>query len=264
MLIRLKAGAGLPWWCSAFARVENLGASGDRSWPSGRVWRLMAGRRVVNPWPLDRCEYVSNRRDRLDRKRVGAAAADSPQIVGEGLSGVPTINRETSTLLVVDFQSRLMPAIDDGTSIMRNARRLLDAAEMLQVPIIYTEQNAGGLGNTVPELRSDTGRIVHKMTFDACRTPGFLEAFPDRRDIIVSGCEAHVCVLQTVLGLLNAGRHVYVARDALGSRRSESKETAIRRMERNGAEVVTTEMVAFEWLETANDPRLHGVLALVK
>ena len=78
------------------------------------------------------------------------------------------------------------------------------------------------------------------------RTAGFLEALPDRPDFIVSGCEAHVCVLQTVLGLLSAGRRVYVVRDALGSRRSESKETAIRRMERNGAEVVTTEMVVFE------------------
>jgi nicotinamidase-related amidase len=177
---------------------------------------------------------------------------------------VPTIDRENSVLLVVDFQSRLMPAIDDGMSVVANARRLLDAAEMLQVPILFTEQNVGGLGSTIQELRSDTGKIAHKMTFDACREAGFRDALPDRRDILVSGCEAHVCVLQTVLGLLAAGRRVFVVRDALGSRRPESKETAIRRMERNGAEIVTTEMVVFEWLGTAEDPRLRNVIALVK
>ena len=82
--------------------------------------------------------------------------------------------------------------------------------------------------------------------------PGFLDALPD-----LARCETHVCVLQTVLALLSAGRRVYAVHDAMGSRRAESKETAIRRMERNGAEVVTTEMVLFEWLETAEDPRFE-------
>ena len=175
-----------------------------------------------------------------------------------------TISRETSALLVIDFQSRLMPAIDDSRSVITNARRLLEAAEMMRVPILFTEQNAGGLGGTLPELRPEDHRIAHKMTFDACRTPGFLNELPDRSDIIVTGCETHVCVLQTVMGLLRTDRRVYIVRDALGSRRAESKETALRRMERNGAEVVTTEMVIFEWLETADDPRLGQVIAMVK
>jgi nicotinamidase-related amidase len=81
---------------------------------------------------------------------------------------------------------------------------------------------------------------------------------------VVAGCEAHVCVLQTVLGLLDAGRKVYVVRDALGSRQPESKETAIRRMERHGAEIVTTEMVVFEWLESAEHPRFRDAIALIK
>lgn len=177
---------------------------------------------------------------------------------------MPLIEREASALLIVDFQSRLMPAIEDGPAVVANARRLLDAAEMLGVPVLYTEQNVDGLGATVPELGSRASSIAHKMTFDACRAPGFFEKLPDRTDLIVSGCEAHVCVLQTVLGLLDTGRHVFIARDALGSRRAENKETAIRRMERNGAEVVTTEMVVFEWLRTAGDPHLHDALALIK
>lgn len=82
--------------------------------------------------------------------------------------------------------------------------------------------------------------------------------------MIVAGWEAHVCVLQTVLGLLETGRQVHVVRDAIGSRQPESKETAIRRMERHGAEIVTTEMVLFEWLRTATHPRFREVAALIR
>lgn len=177
---------------------------------------------------------------------------------------MPAIDRETTALLLIDFQTRLMPAIEDGVSVIANARRLLTAADMFGVPVLLTEQNASGLGPTVPELRLNGARVAQKMTFDACRTRTFLEALPDRSTLVVAGCETHVCVLQTVLGLLGVGRRVFIARDALGSRRQESKETAIRRMARNGAEVVTTEMVLFEWLATAEDARLRNVLALVK
>jgi nicotinamidase-related amidase len=177
---------------------------------------------------------------------------------------MPTIDPNKSLLLVIDFQSRLMPAIDNGAAAVKNARRLIDMAGLMRIPIVFTEQNAKGLGATVDELLTNRGTLVHKMTFDAVREPGFLETIPVGKQIVVAGCEAHVCVQQTVLGLLDAGRKVYVARDALGSRHSESKETAIRRMERHGAEIVTTEMVVFEWLETAEHPHFRDAIALIK
>jgi isochorismate hydrolase len=102
------------------------------------------------------------------------------------------------------------------------------------------------------------------MHFDAVREPEFLATIPADRQIVVAGCEAHVCVQQTVLGLLDARRKVYIVRDALGSRHFENKETAIHRMERHGAEVVTTEMVVFEWLESAEHPRFRDAVALIK
>lgn len=176
-----------------------------------------------------------------------------------------TIDRESSALLVVDFQARLMPAIEDGAAAVANARRLLAAAELLGVPVLFTEQNAGGLGATVPELASAAGEaaVLHKMAFDACRAGGLAE-MPDRPDLVVAGCEAHVCVLQTVLGLLDAGRRVHLVRDAVGARRAESKAAALRRMERHGAEIVTAEMVVFEWLATAEHPRFREAVALIK
>ncbi len=175
-----------------------------------------------------------------------------------------TVDREASALLVVDFQARLMPAIEDGAAVVANARRLLAAAGLLGVPVLFTEQNAPGLGATVPELAMGAGGpVLHKMTFDACRDGG-LAGMPDRPDLVVAGCEAHVCVLQTVLGLLDAGRRVYVVQDAIGARRAESKAAALRRMERHGAEIVTAEMVVFEWLATAEHPRFREAVALIK
>jgi nicotinamidase-related amidase len=175
-----------------------------------------------------------------------------------------TMVAERSLLLVIDFQARLMPAIEGGEAAVANAKRLIRLAELVGVPVLFTEQNAKGLGPTVPELAPDARRVFHKMTFDAVRMPGFLDLVPPRFDIVVCGCEAHVCVLQTVLGLVEAGRRVFLVRDALGARRSESKETAIRRAERHGVEVVTTEMVVFEWMATAEHERFREAVALVK
>jgi nicotinamidase-related amidase len=173
------------------------------------------------------------------------------------------INRETSTLLVIDIQTRLMPAIDQGQTVVANARRLIDAAALVGVPVLFTEQNAKGLGPTVPELAGDPARLVHKMAFDAC-DDGLLERLPLDRALVVCGCESHICVLQTVLGVLDHGRKVFVVRDALGSRRSESKETAVKRMERHGSEIITTEMAIFEWLQTAEHPRFREAAALIR
>lgn len=176
-----------------------------------------------------------------------------------------TIERERSTLLIVDFQQRLIPAIEEGAAAVANARRLVQAADLIGVPVLFTEHNTGGLGPTIPELvEFASGRVAYKITFDACRMPGFLDRLEDRRDIVVAGCEAHVCVLQTALGLLDAGRRVWLVRDAIGSRRAESKETAVSRLARHGAETVTTEMVVFEWLGSAEHPRFRDILALIK
>jgi nicotinamidase-related amidase len=178
---------------------------------------------------------------------------------------MPALDRALSLLLIVDFQTRLMPAIEGGAAAVAKARRLLRAAELLDVPILFTEENARGLGATVPELAPyAAGRTAHKMSFDACREAGFIDRLGARRQIVVAGCETHVCVLQTALGLLGAGKRVYLVRDAVGSRAAESKEAAIGRMERHGAEIVTTEMVVFEWLATAADPRFRDTLDLIR
>jgi len=176
---------------------------------------------------------------------------------------MPLLNAARSTLVIVDFQARLMPAIDDGPHLVANAQRLVAAAGLLAVPVVMTEQNPAGLGGTIPEL-AGAGPVVSKMSFDACAEPAFLEMLAGDGQLVLCGCEAHVCLGQTALSLLAYRRRVAVVQDAAGSRQPASKEAALRRLERHGAEIVTTEMVIFEWLRSAADPRFREVLKLVK
>jgi len=177
---------------------------------------------------------------------------------------MPILDPAAGTLLLIDLQARLLPVIENGAAVIANARRLRDAAGMLDVPLVYTEQNPEGLGPTVPEVASNAAPVVRKMTFDAFRAADFPAPVAERRQWVVAGCEAHICVLQTALSLLADSRQVFVVRDAIGSRRAESKDTAIARLERHGAEIVTTEMVIFEWLRTADHPRFRELSALIK
>lgn len=177
---------------------------------------------------------------------------------------MPLLAADDTVLLLIDFQARLIPAISDAGMVVANARRLQQAAGLLGIPFFLTEQNPKGLGSTVPELAAPADRTISKMTFDACRATGLLDRLPDKKAILVAGCEAHVCVLQTVFGLLSAGRRVFVAVDAIGSRRLESRAAAIDRMSDAGAGMVTSEMALFEWLESAEHPRFKDVIALVK
>ena len=198
------------------------------------------------------------------------------------------LDADECQLVLVDYQARLMPVIHDNTQVLAHAMRLAKIAQLLEVPVWGTEQNPQRLGENPPELRALCRRTLAKMHFSAVadgladwlRPPAKpaggnarslprhlqkpAQSAPERGSIVLAGCEAHVCVQQTVLGLIDAGRRVYVVRDALGSRRAESKETAIRRMERHGAEIVTTEMVLFEWLGTAEHPQFRRIIALVK
>jgi nicotinamidase-related amidase len=179
---------------------------------------------------------------------------------------MPILDRRRSVLCLVDLQQKLMPAIAGGDEVVANAGRLLAAAEELGVPVLSTEQNPKGLGPTVPELaRSDGAHpVVAKMTFDSCHAGGVMDALPPGHHVVLAGAEAHVCVLQTALGLLDRSRRVFVVADAVGSRRPENKKAALRRLERAGAEVVTTEMVIFEWLGSAEHPAFKSVIALIK
>ncbi len=178
---------------------------------------------------------------------------------------MPTLEVSNSQLLIIDMQSRLVPALSGAENLIKNTGILLEAAVKLNVPLVYTEQNPEGIGETLPELRRDEATLFNKTNFDALQTEQIANHFRGRqRDIIVTGCEAHICVLQTVLGLKEKGHNVYVVLDAIGSRKEASKKAAVDRMKKHGAEMVTTEMVLFEWLKNSDHPDFRELVKLIK
>ena len=169
-----------------------------------------------------------------------------------------------STLLIVDPQERLMPAIDDADEVIRRCVQLATAARQLKIHVVGTEENPAGLGPLVAAVRPLCDTVLSKFHFDAAAEPGFLERLPQGRTLILAGCEAHVCVLQTAIGLLAAGHPVKWVADAVGSRSAGDRATATARARAAGADVVTTEMVIFEWLRTSQHPSFPALLKLVR
>ncbi len=173
-----------------------------------------------------------------------------------------------STLLVVDIQERLAPAIHGIDDVVANSARLIRAARRLAVPVVASEQYPRGLGHFVPpiaELLPD-GAVVDKVEFSAAANPGVTDhlARAGRPEVVVCGIEAHVCVLQTALDLAQRGVPVTVVRDACSSRRPESAAAAWDRLGRHGIELVTTEMVLFEWMRRADSPEFREISKLIK
>ena len=165
-----------------------------------------------------------------------------------------------AVLLLVDLQQRLVPVIHDGETVVARAVRLAEAARLLDVPVRASEQYPDGLGPTVAPLAGYAQQTITKTAFAA--DPALL---PDTaREVVVAGVEAHVCVLQTVADLLDGGRRVAVVADAVGSRDPADRDKALTRMRAHGAEVVTSEMVLFEWLRDSTHPRFREVQKLLR
>lgn len=159
-----------------------------------------------------------------------------------------------SALLVIDVQERLLPHIHDWQRLLENVQWLVRVAQKLDVPVMASEQYPKGIGKTHADVAAllPAEATVEKLHFScvaaACLAP--LAAY-QRRQMVVCGIESHVCVLQTVLDLRSHGKEVFVVDDAVGSRKPSDKALALERMRAAGAEVVSREMVAFEWLHVA-------------
>jgi len=170
-----------------------------------------------------------------------------------------------TALIVIDMQEKLMPVIADGDEVLRRALTLAQVAKLLTIPILGTSQQPLRLGRTVPAVEAMVEQSIEKDDFDACAEPAFLAALaPERDEIVVLGCEAHVCVLQTVLGLRHRQRRVKLVADAIGSRQNFNKAAAIERARSAGAEIVTCEMLIFEWLRSSAHPQFRDILPLIK
>jgi len=178
-----------------------------------------------------------------------------------------TINPGASALVLVDYQQRLMPALCEGEAAVARAVWLADVARSLHIRVIGTEENPQGLGHNIEAIRSRCEVTVAKQHFDAC-ADGLLDALRVNghlpADVVIGGCEAHVCLLQTALGLLRHGTRTWVVADACASRRAGDRELALQRLRGAGAVLVSAEMVAFEWLRSNEHPRFKDLLPLLR
>jgi nicotinamidase-related amidase len=194
--------------------------------------------------------------------------------VGGGVSAaepgaLDVLQRERAVLIVVDLQEKLLSAIQGKERVLGRARLLIRAARELQLPLVLTTQYEKGLGATVPEVIAEAGdaKPVDKVAFGCFGSEDFLarlSAFPGRDQLLVAGVESHICVAQTVLGALGKGYRVHVAADAVGSRHAEDRELGLRRMERAGAVLSTTEMAVYELLGRSDGAAFKRLLPYLK
>ena len=178
------------------------------------------------------------------------------------------ITTDNALLLVVDFQARLMPAIFESEALAIKTAAFAKGCRVLGVPIIAMQQYTKGLGETVGEIREALGDFEHveKITFSCCGCAEFAEklAREERKNILLTGIEAHICVQQTALDLLETNYNVYLITDCVGSRFEADRFCAERRMEKAGAVLTTMESVLFEMLGRADHPHRKEISSIVK
>ena len=177
-------------------------------------------------------------------------------------------NAAQSVLIVVDVQAGLLPAMTvvAGEQLVQNSIKLLEVADLLDIPTLVTEQYPQGLGHTVAELQAhypEPSRVVEKRTFSALQCESFKDLFDyaGRKQVIVCGMEAHVCVLQTVMGFLDLGIQPFVMSDAICSRLENHKQNALERMAAAGGVISNVESTLFEWIADSRHPKFRQILA---
>ena len=174
-----------------------------------------------------------------------------------------------SQLVIVDMQVKFAPAMELAAmqAVTKNCAILLQAANLMQVSTLVTEQYPQGLGETMPELRQHLfgTKPIAKTTFSACAAPTFKQQLhADKSQIVLTGMEAHICVLQTALDLLQANKQVFMVEDAIISRNFSNKVNAIARLRDAGCVITNTESVLFEWLGNSNHEAFKAISKLIK
>jgi nicotinamidase-related amidase len=188
------------------------------------------------------------------------------------------LDAERSAVVIIDLQGRLMETIVRPRLVVEGTVRLLKLAELFRVPVVMTEQYPKGLGGTHPEVRaaydalSVPRLLVEKTSFSSCGEPAFLAALNQllptvpvgHRQLVVAGIEAHVCVMQTVIELMQQGSQVHLCWECVSSRGEEYRRYALDRMAQAGAVLTNHESVAFEWARDKNHPAFRALSALLK
>ncbi len=175
---------------------------------------------------------------------------------------------QDSVLIIVDMQERIIPKISDKHTIIGNAITLIKSAEILNIPIIVTEQYPKGLGHTIPEIKEliVPWQPIDKICFSCFGSSNFSRKLKElkRDNLILCGIESHVCITQTALDGLKSGHSVFFVKDAISSRTENNKETGFERMAQAGAIPVSTEMAVFELLREAGTDKFKQIASMIR
>lgn len=178
------------------------------------------------------------------------------------------LDKDNAVLVIIDIQDRLASAMKVRDEVVNNCQHMIELSKMLNIPIVVTEQYPKGLGQTVAEIKDalPSYQPIEKLTFNCCEEPAFLREIKklNRENIILTGMEAHICVLQTCLGLLNEGFNVHVVRDAVCSRAKENWKTGIEFMRDAGAVITCAETVLFQILKSAGTEEFKAISRRIK
>jgi nicotinamidase-related amidase len=185
------------------------------------------------------------------------------------MNHISRLSREYAALVVIDMQEAFRPVIQEFTEVAARISKAVQGAQLLEVPVIVTEQYPKGLKHTAEEIQAHLARdanTIEKICFSSCGVDDFQQLFIGRniKQAIVCGIEAHICVTQTVLDLLAQGIEVHLLVDCITSRKPQSKEVALARLTQAGAVLSNLEMSLFEMLRTADSPHFKAIQSLIK
>ncbi|MGA2782702.1 MAG: hydrolase [Smithella sp.] len=178
------------------------------------------------------------------------------------------LSRTNAVLIIIDIQGNLAQAMYDKENLFANSVKLIQGIKALNLPIIVTEQIPQKLGQTIPQIAAQLEGInpIAKETFSCWDDLNFIKQLKalSHKHIVIAGIECHVCVYQTALDLISNGCTVYLVADAVSSRTPENRQIGIDAMKSAGAHITSTEMVLFELLRTAADPKFKEIFKIVK
>lgn len=178
------------------------------------------------------------------------------------------ITSEDSLLLIIDIQVKLAEVMDVKDKIIENVDHLIELAKLRNIPIVLTEQYPKGLGQTVERIRNSLPvyKPFEKLSFSCCNENTFFDLIKsfNRKRIVVTGMETHVCVLQTSLDLIKEGFYVHVVQDAVCSRAKQNWKIALEFMRDAGAVITSTETVLFQWLKVAGTEEFKKIIKRIK
>lgn len=170
--------------------------------------------------------------------------------------------------LIIDEQEKLMPVINEAASVLRSTKILVEGLKILDVPFLITQQYTKGMGMTVPPLleAAGTDKYYDKRTFSCWDDEAIRQAIESsgKKQVLLAGVEAHICLLQTAVDLLDAGYDVFVVENCVSSRKPNDKAVAIRRMMQSGVQVTTYESILFELMRTSTHPNFKEISKLIK